>query len=149
VSILANSDVAGVYAAGNIALLLPGGAAGDDEEAAVGAAYGHVNYTTQARAGGLEGAVITHGAGLAPVNVTVSATSKESAIVIGPSAGLGSGFGGNGVFALSNIKSQAQASIDDEAQVDAADLEVTASDDVISWAVTGAVTKAESVGVGL
>ena len=149
VAVVANSDVAGVYAAGNISLLTPGGVGDDGDEAAAGASYAHVNYTTRARAGILEGAVITHAPGVLPVNVTVSATSKESAIVIAPSAGLGAGFGVNGVFALSNIKSETQASIDDEATVDAASLEVTASDDVISWAVTGAVTKSESVGVGV
>src|SRR5690606_27516141 len=52
-------------------------------------------------------------------------------------------------FAYANIDNVTHASIDDEARVTAAQLTIEASDDVISWAVTGALNQSESAGVGL
>ncbi|MDP2102146.1 MAG: leukotoxin LktA family filamentous adhesin [Methylotenera sp.] len=147
VHVLAKSDVQGVYVAGNMSLLL-NGVGGEPGSTAAGAAYNQVNYDTKTRAWVSEGAEIKQTTGSA-VNVTVQADSNTQVTAVTPSAGRGASYGASMVLSNVTINNVTEASIDDEAKVTGSRVNVDAKDDVIAWSLTGAVTKAESAGVGL
>ncbi len=154
-NISANTEITGVYAAGNLSVTL-NGAGGDPGAASAGGAYTQINYTNNTKAYVAEGTVLESKDndpedGLEPsaVDMSITASSSEKLIAIGPSAGRGASFGLNGVFTLANIDSTTEASIDDEAKVSAKNLLVNAEDEVESWSITGAFNKSESAGVGI
>jgi filamentous hemagglutinin family protein len=147
VHVLAKSDVQGVYVAGNMSILL-NGVGGEPGATAAGAAYNQVNYDTKTRAWVSEGAEIKQTTGPA-VNVSVQADSNTQVTAVTPSAGRGASYGASMVLSNVTINNVTEASIDDEAKITAAQVNLNATDDVIAWALTGAVNKAESAGVGL
>lgn len=147
-SILATNRMAGGFAAGNVGLTLFGTSTGD-EGTAVGAAYNQVNYDNTTLAFVAEGASIGSSDGSDDFDVLVRATSSEQVISLAPTAGKGGSYGLNGVFSLVNIDNTTGASIDDEATVVAGAVRVEAEDEVVSWSLSGAVNKAESVAVGI
>lgn len=145
--IAAAMDTAGAYAAGNVSLLL-NGTGGSGNSASAGAGYGQVNIdnTTQARVA--SGASLRAADPNAPGDVSVTAQADESLFLVAPSAGQGNGYGLNGTFALANARHATEASIDDQASVQARKLSVAAEDDVVAWTIAGAFNKSESASVG-
>jgi len=153
-SISANSEFTGVFAAGNLALNLSN-AQGEATDKAAGGAYNQINYSSDSKAYITEGVVVEtidttpdDEESPDPVDISITADSKEKIIAIGPSAGDKASYGLKGVFNLSNIDSHTEASIDDEAQIEVSDLDIKATEEVISWSITGAYNRTESMGFG-
>jgi filamentous hemagglutinin family protein len=144
--VLAHSDVQGVYVAGNMSLLV-NGAGGEPGAAAVGGAYNQANFDTSTRAWVSEGAVIEQLSG-SPVNVTVEADARTQVTSVAPSAGRGGSYGANIIFSLAKVNDATEASIDDEARVTGARVDVKSEEDTIVWSLAGALNKSESAGVG-
>ena len=148
VSIDARTDITGVFGASNLSITL-NGAEGRPGAAVAGGTYVHTNYYNNTRAYIAEGAEILPDSGSDRADVSVTALSDSKLIAIAPSAGRGGSYGLNGVFALTFIRDKTEASVDDEAKVTADKLSVIAEADVVSWSVTGAFNKSDTVGVGL
>lgn len=149
VDVQAHSEIAGVFGSGNIGITLNGAGGGGPGAVAAGGAYGQVNYTSDTRAFVADGASIQSVGGHAPVDVSITALSSEQVYLIAPSAGRGASFGLSGNFSLININSNTEASIDRTANVDARDVNLTASDDILSFAIAGAFNMADTASVGL
>ncbi|MFW5986117.1 MAG: leukotoxin LktA family filamentous adhesin, partial [Halanaerobiales bacterium] len=154
--VTANTEINGVYVSGNLNLILSG-----EEGTSIGGAYNQVNYTNETRAYISEGTVVegqeietdenseddeTEPSYYNP-GITVRAEDQENIITIGPSAGNGSSWGFNGVFSLGKVNNITEASIDDEAWINAGEVGIQASDEVINWSLSGAVNLSENAGV--
>ncbi len=139
--VLAKSAIEGAYAAGNMSVFL-NGASGQSGASALGGGYNQVNFATDTRAWVSEGAVIN-----AP-KVKVQADAKTQITAATPSAGRGASYGANMILSRIKIKDSTEASIDDEAQVTSTKVDVLAANEVIVWALAGAINKSESAGVG-
>ena len=105
----------------------------------------HTNNTQAYIAGGA--AVNQEGSELKDISIT--ADTKELVIALGPTSGRGGSIGLNGIFAMTSIDSNTEASISDKASVTARQLLLSAGEDVVAWTVTGALNLSESAGVGV
>lgn len=146
VHLRATSDVQGVYVAGNMSLMLAG-AGGEPGATAAGGVYNQVNFANTTRAWVAEGSEIEQTSG-APVNVTVSAEARSQITAVAPSSGRGGSYGANLIYSRAKIDDKTEASVDDEAQVSAAALDVSAEQDVVSWSLAGALNSSAAAGVG-
>ncbi|MCA3120832.1 MAG: leukotoxin LktA family filamentous adhesin, partial [Rhodocyclaceae bacterium] len=146
--VLARSDSQGVYVAGNMSLLL-NGAGGEPGSTAVGGAYNQFSSSTTTRAWIAEGAVVAPAPDGGPaVNVTVQADSRTQVTSVAPSAGRGASYGGSVIFSQATVDDRTEASIDDEARVTGARVDIKAGNDAIVWSLAGAINSADSAGVG-
>ena len=150
-SIAASTDHTGVYAAGNFSFSLQG-TGGKPGSASAGGAYNQVNHTNNTRAYVAAGAaVIQKDPELEDPklkDISITADTKELVIALGPTSGKGGSIGLNGMFGMTKINSNTEASISNRASIAAKQLLLNAKEDVVSWALTGAVNMSESAGVG-
>jgi filamentous hemagglutinin family protein len=146
-SIAALTDHTGVYAAGNFSFSLKG-TGGVPEGASAGGAYNQVNHTNNTQAYIAGGAAVNQ-EGSELKDISITADTKELVIALGPTSGRGGSIGLNGIFAMTSIDSNTEASISDKASVTARQLLLSAGEDVVAWTVTGALNLSESAGVGV
>lgn len=149
VTIKAVNDIGGVFAAGNINSLLNPAGVGSESGASAGGAYNHPVYYNNTRAYVSKGTQIQAISGEAGFDLVVIAKSREKMISIAPSAGSGSGYGLNGMIALTGINSLTTASIDDEARINVRNLKINAEDEVLAWSLAGAVNSSKALGAGI
>lgn len=150
-SISANADLIGVFAAGNFSLGLSG-TGGEEGAASAGGAYNHVNNTNTTKAFIAAGASVLQAEGQETSeysNVSVAAHTDQVIIAFAPTAGRTGNYGLNGAFSLANIDSTTEASVSDKASVTTRKLEINGREDVVSWSLTGALSRAQSAGVGV
>ena len=144
-SISANADLVGVFAAGNFSFGLSG-TGGEEGAASAGGAYNHVNNTNMTKAFIAAGASVLQAEGQAASDyssVSVAAHTDQVIVAFAPTAGRTGNYGLNGAFSLANIDSATEASVSDKASVTAKELDVNAREDVVSWSLTGAGQGAE------
>ena len=116
-SIAALTDHTGVYAAGNFSFSLKG-TGGVPEGASAGGAYNQVNHTNNTQAYIAGGAAVNQ-EGSELKDISITADTKELVIALGPTSGRGGSIGLNGMFAMTSIDSNTEASISDKASVTA------------------------------
>lgn len=144
----ANTEISGVYAAGNIFAILPGTEGG---KGSIGGAYNQINYNNTTKAFISEGTTVrgVEVAGITTVpDITVKAESRENIVTVSPTAGKGSSWGVNGVFSMAKVNNETEASIDDEANLQVGQVNLQAEDKITDWSLSGAFNKSENVGVG-
>ena len=81
-------------------------------------------------------------------NLTVQADAKTQITAVTPSAGRGASYGGNIIFSMVKVNDHTEASIDDEAKVTGASINVKAENNEIAWSLSGAFNESDSAGVG-
>ena len=148
VNVIANNEIEGVYSAGNLGITLQGneGQAGGK---AVGASFNQIDYTNITKAFIAEGAKVKQQTGQPAVDINVIASSRENMIVVSPTAGRGASFGMNGQVSIASMNNTTEASIDDEAQVTAKELQVKATDELVTWSLSGAFNMSDTAAVGI
>jgi filamentous hemagglutinin family protein len=148
VNVIANNEIEGVYSSGNLGITLKG-VGGETGGKAVGASFNQIDYNNTTRAFIAEGAKVKQQAATAAVDINVIASSRENMIVVSPTAGRGASFGLNGQVSIAQMNNTTEASIDDEAQVSAKNLTVKASDEVVTWSLSGAFNMSDTAAVGI
>lgn len=147
----ATTDLNGAFSAGNIDLILDpqGGIGSGGGKVNVGASYAQTNHFNDTQAYLGRNVVVDRlGAGASP-DVSIRAATGERLFVITPSAGKGATYGLSGNFALATVDSTTHAFIDEGADVTARNLTLTATQDLLSFSVAGAVNIAEGAGIGI
>ncbi|MEH6446127.1 MAG: hypothetical protein V7784_19710, partial [Oceanospirillaceae bacterium] len=148
VNVTANNEIEGVYSAGNLGLTLQGNE-GQTGGKAAGASFNLIDYTNVTKAFIAEGAKVGQQTGQPAVDINVIASSRENMIVVSPTAGRGASFGLNGQVSIAQMNNTTEASIDDEAQVTAKELQVKATDEIVTWSLSGAFNMSDTAAVGI
>ena len=148
VVVFADTRSDGVFAAGNISLLL-NGTGGESGGESMGGSYNQTRFNNTTEAYVAQGAVIAPQSGGSPVDMIVRANSAAYIFAISPSAGRGASFGLNGTFSFNQMNNRTEASVSNEAHITANTLTVTAADNPEVWSISGAFTMTDSGSVGL
>ncbi|WBY02171.1 leukotoxin LktA family filamentous adhesin [Ramlibacter tataouinensis] len=119
--------------------------------AAIGGSYNDVRYTGETLALLREGALVRGSASTteATEEFRLSAGSKANLVTVAAVAGAGESVGLSGTFTATTLDRTTAAVIDNEATVRAADIDVRAKDDSVSWAVGGGLSFANGASVGI
>jgi filamentous hemagglutinin family protein len=148
VNVIANNEIEGVFSSGNLGLTLAG-TQGENGGKSVGASFNQIDYTNVTQAFIAEGAVVKQQAASPAIDINVLATSRENMIVASPTAGRGASFGLNGQVSIASINNTTEASIDDEAQITADNLQIKAADEIVTWSLSGAFNMSDTAAVGM
>jgi filamentous hemagglutinin family protein len=145
--VLANSNVSGVYVAGNFGILLFG-TSGQPGGVSLGGSYAQIDYTTATHAWIAGGVTVSDGITMDSA-VKVAAVADETLLAISPSAGKGGSAGLNGTIVQVKFNEDTQAAISNQATVTADSVGVSALDTPVVLAIAGALTSSDTVSVGI